>query len=58
MTLRFKWGGGTVQRPVGIVKTAPRAEALKLGWGMIRDKRIAENEGWTWVVPSPKQRDS
>lgn len=51
--LRFKSGGGTVQRPVGTVKAASRFEALKLGWQMIRNEKIVEKEGWSWIAPTP-----
>ena len=51
--LRFKWGGGTVQRPVACVKASSRLEALKLGWKIIREEKIVEKEGWSWVMPSP-----
>lgn len=50
LILRFKWGGGTVQRPVGTVRTTSRFEALKWGWKEIREKKIVEAEGWTWVT--------
>lgn len=49
MTLRFKWGGSNVQRPVGTVKAATRPEALRLGWLMLRRKRVVESNGWSWV---------
>ena len=52
ITLRFKWGGSNVQRPVGKVVAASRSDALKLGWKMIRDQQIVERQGWSWVVPS------
>lgn len=51
--LRFKWGGGTVQRSVGRVSASSRSEALKLGWRMIREQKIVEKEGWSWVVRFP-----
>lgn len=51
--LRFKWGGGTIQRSVGRVSASSRSEALTLGWKIIREKKIVEKEGWSWVVPSP-----
>lgn len=51
--LRFKWGGATVQRLVGTVTAASRFEALKLGWKMIREEKIVEKEGWSWVSPLP-----
>lgn len=47
-----KMGGGTIQRTVGTVTATARAEALKQGWTMLREKRIVENEGWSWVVPT------
>lgn len=52
VTLRFKMGGSTIQRTVGTVTATARAEALKQGWTMLREKRIVENEGWSWVVPT------
>lgn len=51
VTLRFKVGGSTIQRPVGVVKGASRAEALKLGWEMIRAQQIVEKERWEWAAP-------
>jgi hypothetical protein len=52
VTLRFKVGGATIQRPVGVVKAGTtRAEALKLGWELIREKKIVENERWEWFAP-------
>lgn len=48
--LRFKWGGGTVQRPIATVMTASRNEALREGWKLIREKKLVEKEGWSWVV--------
>lgn len=48
--LRFKWGGRTVQRPVATIKAASRTEALREGWKRIRDEKIVEKEGWSWVV--------
>lgn len=48
--LRFKWGGRTVQRPVATIKAVSRAEALREGWRRIRDEKIVEKEGWSWVV--------
>ena len=50
--LRFKWGGGTVQRPVATIAASSRLEALKLGWKIIREQKIVETEGWSWVVPA------
>ena len=51
--LRFKTGGHTVQRPVATLKTASREEALRLAWRAIREDKVVEKEGWSWVEPSP-----
>lgn len=51
--LRFKTGGATVQRLVGTVTAPSHFHALKLGWKMIRDEKIVEKEGWSWVIPTP-----
>lgn len=48
--LRFKWGGGTVQRPVATIKAASRMEALREGWRLLRENKVVEKEGWAWVV--------
>jgi len=50
VTMRFKWGGGTMQRLVGTVNAATRPDALRMGWKMIRDEKIVEKEGWSWVA--------
>lgn len=47
-----KMGGGTIQRTVGTVTETARPAALKQGWKMLRDQKIAEKEGWSWVVPT------
>ena len=49
--LRFKTGGSTIQRTVGTVTTSSRIEALKLGWKMIREEKIVEKDGWSWIEP-------
>jgi hypothetical protein len=49
VTLRFKWGGSNVQRPIRAVAAASRTEALKLAWDMHRREHIIENNGWTWA---------
>ena len=51
--LRFKSGGATVQRPVGTVTATSQFHALKLGWQMIREQKIVEKEGWSWVALCP-----
>ena len=49
--LRFKSGGATVQRPVGKFAAPNRFQALKLAWSALKAEKIAEKEGWSWVVP-------
>jgi len=51
LTLRFKIGGHTVQRPIGIVSAPTRFETLRLGWLKIREEKIAEQNHWEWVNP-------
>lgn len=51
--LRFKSGGATVQRPVGTVTAESQFQALKQGWQIIRQEKIVEKEGWSWVEPKP-----
>lgn len=51
--LRFKTGGATVQRPVATVTAASQFQALKLGWALIREQKIIEKDGWSWVAPTP-----
>ena len=48
--LRFK-SGLTVQRPVASLEAASPEEALKLGWALIREKKLVENYGWQWLEP-------
>ena len=49
--LRFKFGGSTIQRLVGFVAADSREQALEWGWTQIREARIVEKEGWSWVIP-------
>lgn len=50
VTLRFKHGGRTTQRPVGSVHASDRREALLLGWKLLRSERIVENNRWAWML--------
>lgn len=50
VTLRFKVGGATVQRPVGTVSGSTRTEVLQKGWKLIREAKIVESNGWQWIV--------
>ncbi len=51
--LRFKTGGATVQRPVATVTATSQFQALKLGWALIREQKIVEKDGWSWVTLTP-----
>ena len=51
LTLRFKTGGHTVQRPIGVVSAPTRFETHRLGWLKIREEKIAEQNHWEWVNP-------
>ena len=51
LVLRFKTGGHTVQRVIGVVSAPNRFETLKLGWLKIREEKIAEENQWEWVNP-------
>ena len=51
LTLRFKTGGHTVQRPIGVVSAPTRFETLRLGWLKVREEKIAEANQWAWVNP-------
>jgi hypothetical protein len=51
LTLRFKNGGTTIQRPVGPIDAESSFEALKLGWTKIREDRFVDQFGWSWVNP-------
>jgi hypothetical protein len=57
IALRFKHGGKTVRRKVGLVVAATRFEALQLGWAMVRAERIVESQGWRWVVADGPQAE-
>lgn len=52
--MRFKWGGGTVQRTVGTLPVmTPRAEALRVGWRMAREPGFVERDEWAWESTTP-----
>jgi len=49
VVLRFKNGGTTIQRPVGTIAAESHFEALRAGWQKVRDDKVIEQEGWSWV---------
>lgn len=48
--LQFKHDYKTVTRYVGQVSAKTKAESLAIGWRMVREKKIAEANGWKWAV--------
>lgn len=49
--LRFKNGGTTIQRPVGSIDADSPFDALTLGWVKIREEKLIDQYGWSWVNP-------
>ncbi len=47
---RFKTGGKTVQRYIGKVNAEPPDESLTLGWKLVRERRVVERSGWSWLI--------
>lgn len=47
--LQFKHDYKTVTRYVGQVSAGSKAESLAIGWRMVREKKIAESNGWRWA---------
>ena len=52
VVMRYKWGGSTVTRSVGTTNAATRLEVLQWGWKKVREAKVVEREGWSWVVES------
>ncbi len=50
LTMRFKSGGLTISRPVGLIEGTDRFELLKQGWAKVREEKIAEQNQWSWLV--------
>lgn len=48
--LQFKVHGKTVTKYIGRVTSGSKAESLRLGWELLKSKKLAESFGWTWVV--------
>lgn len=48
--LRFKSGDTTTSKYVGRVTAETREESLRLGWGLVRSGRVAEEFGWKWTA--------
>lgn len=52
--LQFKAHGKTVTKYIGRVTAESRAESLRLGWEMLRSRKLAESFGWSWIVKRGK----
>lgn len=50
--LRFKTGGKTLRYYIGKVTADTLDASLVLGWRIAREKRVLEEAGWSWLVPS------
>lgn len=48
--LQFKVAGKTVTKYVGRVTAESRSESLRIGWALVRTRKLAESYGWTWVI--------
>ena len=47
--LQFKTHGKTVTKYIGRVTAESRAESLRLGWELLRSRKLVESFGWSWV---------
>ncbi len=47
--LQFKAHGKTVTKYIGRVTAESRAESLRLGWELLRSRKLVESFGWSWV---------
>ncbi len=52
--LQFKTHGKTVTKYIGRVTAESRAESLRLGWELLRSRKLAESFGWSWIVKRGK----
>lgn len=53
--LQFKTNGKTVTRYIGRVTADTREESLRLGWKLLRSRKLVEANGWTWVAKPQKR---
>jgi len=47
--LQFKLRGKTVTKYVGTVTAETQLESIRLGWKLLRSRKLIESFGWTWV---------
>lgn len=48
--LSIQDGGKTVQRYIGKVNAETPDESLTLGWKLVRERRVVERSGWSWLI--------
>lgn len=48
--LQFKAHGKTVTKYIGNVTAGSREESLRLGWELLRLRKLVESLGWSWVI--------
>ena len=47
--LQYKDNMKTVTKYVGRVTADTRADSLKIGWDLVRKRKLVESLGWRWV---------
>ena len=52
--LQFKAHGKTVTKYIGRVTAESRAESLRLGWELLRSRKLVESFGWSWITKQEK----
>ncbi len=50
--LQLKVDGKTKNVYIGKVTADTRAESLKIGWSLARQKKVIEKRGWHWISGS------
>ena len=56
VSVRFSFGGTTMERSVGRVAGSTRFAALKAAWLSVRAGDALEAQGWKWVIPVTKDK--
>jgi len=52
--LQFKYEGKTVTKYIGRVTAESRAESLRIGWALLRKRKLVKQFDWNWVAKAPK----
>ena len=47
--LQFKTQGKTITKYIGRITADSQAESLRLGWALVRSRKLVESFGWAWV---------